>query len=208
MYFKSFLLKDGKLLTAFSDTGYRVGDVVHVQDASLPLQPGSNGVHVATCPGSAIDLSPFVNFHFHGVPRELVVARVDIPPSAEVKKAERGPLMCATKVRIVSLLNGVVTVGNTISHWKDGRGAPTGSDGWMWTSFYDRTRLAPHVRVHRRLPSEGASEFIFYPDGTVREIKYKLDGKLHRDDGPAWILYDTDGNETDAWFYRHGGYLR
>jgi hypothetical protein len=69
-----------------------------------------------------------------------------------------------------------------------------------YIKLYEQT--TPEHRVRRR------------SDGSVEEESWHLSGKLHREDGPAWIQYRPDGSvllvawHLDGKFHREDGPAR
>lgn len=43
----------------------------------------------------------------------------------------------------------------------------------------------------------------YYKDGRICSESYYVEGKLHRDAGPAWIKYSEDGSIRQEW-WNHG----
>ena len=41
---------------------------------------------------------------------------------------------------------------------------------------------------------DGPAEIGYYPDGTVSYTSWFIDDEAHREDGPAWIEYNKDGS--------------
>jgi len=50
-------------------------------------------------------------------------------------------------------------------------------------------------------------KIIYYDDGSVKEKKWYKDGKIHKDDGPAVIEYDPEGNILLEYWYKNGNKL-
>ena len=44
----------------------------------------------------------------------------------------------------------------------------------------------------------------FYNDGRIKSIKYEMNGKCHRLDGPACISYFWNGDIKHEWYYIDG----
>lgn len=43
----------------------------------------------------------------------------------------------------------------------------------------------------------------YYSDESVSADEYRVDGHLHREDGPAMVHYERDGSiEAEFWFYQ------
>jgi len=46
--------------------------------------------------------------------------------------------------------------------------------------------------------------YTYYSNGQVEVEQWLLDGKLHREDGPAWIEYYPDGQVRAEWWRLDG----
>ena len=51
---------------------------------------------------------------------------------------------------------------------------------------------------------DGPAVIRYYPDGQVKEEEWRLDGHLHREDGPAGIEYYPDGQVKEEWWRLDG----
>ena len=48
---------------------------------------------------------------------------------------------------------------------------------------------------------DGPAWIVYYPNGQVQTEQWWLDGQGHREDGPAWIEYSKEGQvEIDTWY--------
>jgi len=64
------------------------------------------------------------------------------------------------------------------------------------------TIQSAHWRTHNGFTTNqhGPAAAWFWPNGTFRVLKYYVDGKCHRTDGPAIIHFDERGNVTRSQF--------
>jgi hypothetical protein len=65
----------------------------------------------------------------------------------------------------------------------------------LLTELHFDARRMPH-----REPQEGPAIFLCHPSGQPKVIEYRWHGFLHRDGGPASLVYEADGTlMTEEW---------
>jgi antitoxin component YwqK of YwqJK toxin-antitoxin module len=51
---------------------------------------------------------------------------------------------------------------------------------------------------------DGPAIIYYYENGNIRYIEYRLDGEMHKEDGPAYIQYDEAGYISYSTYYLNG----
>ena len=59
-----------------------------------------------------------------------------------------------------------------------------------------------------KLHREDGPAYIHHsPDGSIRTEYFYLNGRLHRESGPAYIHHNYNSSTKDEWFYFNGNYI-
>ena len=57
-----------------------------------------------------------------------------------------------------------------------------------------------YIKLYEQAQPEKSVKY--YANGSVRYEEWYQNGKLHREDGPAWISYRQDGSvASEAWWF-------